>query len=344
MRLRSIMLAIGSILFVSFQAAAQSCIIYTSFGAGALAPDPTFIPIVHAPTYPYISTVGTNPVLHATPVVGIDRTHQNAFSLDPTCPRYAALAQLLTADGAIVQDFSTPFGSSGYSQALNGLNILVIADATGISAAEASAISAWVSAGHGLIIAGSIPSTLTTELMGVTWVDGDPEREFNSCTDAVSPYGPGWIKDNDVITEGLKPSEEVFSVYEYTGPAIPPVTIAATSILSLRAGARTNCFYNCGAYFDLGIPADGYSRGLAFQLGAGKVFASGDSRMFSAVLWAGYGIYIIPGVKTYQQGMQVYPSNQQFLLNIVHWIDGLLPDSDGDGYTDSRDQCSAPLI
>jgi hypothetical protein len=32
------------------------------------------------------------------------------------------------------------------------------------------------------------------------------------------------------------------------------------------------------------------------------------------------------------------------LLNIVHWLDGLLPDSDGDGHTDSRDQCRSDRI
>lgn len=37
--------------------------------------------------------------------------------------------------------------------------------------------------------------------------------------------------------------------------------------------------------------------------------------------------------------MNSEPSDQQFLLNIVHNLDGLLPDPDDDGLYDGRDNC-----
>jgi len=56
----------------------------------------------------------------------------------------------------------------------------------------------------------------------------------------------------------------------------------------------------------------GYSQGMAFESGTGRVFVSGEAAMFSAQIAVG--------------GMQVLPPdhNQQFLLNILHWFDGLL--------------------
>jgi len=51
---------------------------------------------------------------------------------------------------------------------------------------------------------------------------------------------------------------------------------------------------------------------MAFESGTGRVFVSGEAAMFSAQIAVG--------------GMQVLPPdhNQQFLLNILHWFDGLL--------------------
>ena len=72
-----------------------------------------------------------------------------------------------------------------------------------------------------------------------------------------------------------------------------------------------------GAVFTVGgqsSPAAGYSQGMVFETGTGRVYASGEAAMFSANLG--------PPVA----GMQTVPPdhNQQFLLNIMHWFDGLL--------------------
>lgn len=39
--------------------------------------------------------------------------------------------------------------------------------------------------------------------------------------------------------------------------------------------------------------------------------------------------------------MSIHRDNERFLINIVHWLDGVLPDADGDGFHDSRDNCAS---
>jgi hypothetical protein len=83
------------------------------------------------------------------------------------------------------------------------------------------------------------------------------------------------------------------------------------------------------------VPA-GWSSGWAFDHGLGHVYASSEASMFTSQL--GYGG---SGGADGEGGMQSYPNNQKYLLNILHWMDDLLPDPDGGGLYDGRDNCTA---
>jgi len=64
------------------------------------------------------------------------------------------------------------------------------------------------------------------------------------------------------------------------------------------------------------VPATGYSQGLAFELGKGRVVVLGEAGMLSAQL----------DREGRPFGMNVAGNeNRQFVLNTMHWLSRLLP-------------------
>ena len=62
--------------------------------------------------------------------------------------------------------------------------------------------------------------------------------------------------------------------------------------------------------------AAGYAQGLAFSFGSGRVYVSGEAGMFTAEVLGGRG----GGLRWMHA--QPRDQNQQFLLNVLHWLDG----------------------
>ena len=67
------------------------------------------------------------------------------------------------------------------------------------------------------------------------------------------------------------------------------------------------------------VPVDGWYQAAVAHVGRGRVAAFGEAAMFTAQ-WAGpdngwFGLRS-PGAE----------QNQQFLLNVAHWLSGLIPD------------------
>jgi hypothetical protein len=330
-------------------------------------PDPGFVPESQIATYPHIEDIGAPTTAVAGPVIGIDSTHQNRYTINPTCPRYAAFQQLLTADGATVVDFANrwsstiPGSNAAYVETLSALDILVIVepDPASISSGEADYLRRWVRGdvlcptGHcenrGLIVVSTQAQPNLSAALGVSWDSAaDSGREFTKCggprPSTTELYGPGTLIADHPVTRGFVSSEWVESVktfaheqkfcygdycyywagVNYNGVVDIPTAISATSFLTHPDGT--------------------HSAGLAFQLGSGRVYAGSDPDMFTAVIAAPivtyYAIIDIPAVDVTPPapiGMQVHPPNQQFLLNVVHWMDGIL--ADGDGVTDDSGLC-----
>lgn len=106
--------------------------------------------------------------------------------------------------------------------------------------------------------------------------------------------------------------EDVVSVTTFRGSGFLPgaSTPDGASLLTLPQGA---------VYTDAQrqrFDATGYSQGMAFESGSGRVYASGEAGMFSAQHSgpaSPFGMHALP-----------FDHNQQFLLNVLHWLDGLL--------------------
>ena len=65
------------------------------------------------------------------------------------------------------------------------------------------------------------------------------------------------------------------------------------------------------------VPAEGLLQGATVQHGAGRVAAFGEAAMFSAQ---------VSGAQRRPMGMNMATAseNMQFLLNVLHWLSGLL--------------------
>jgi hypothetical protein len=335
-------------------------------------PDPSFAPTTGAPTYPHVTDIGASPTVVTGPRIGIDQTHENAYSLQAACPLYAAFGQLLTADGATVVPFATPFVGPNpllpnpqYQAALNQLDILVIvepgpswAPQAAIGYAEANWLRKWVRGevgcdngceGRGLILISSRPQPQLTTHFGVTWSNPtDVAREFTLCGDprvvADAVYKKGTLKGDHVCAQGLDSSEAVTSVKTFMHGLIFCVADDCNYQMSVSKYANATIDLPTGnpSTSLLTLPDGTHSAGVAFQLGAGRVYAGSDPDMFTAVI-AEHMVNVIGGFPAVTppipMGMQVHPPNQHYLLNVIHWIDGILPDADGDGLTDGRDMC-----
>lgn len=292
-------------------------------------PDPNYIPSLAAPRY-------TAP---NGPVVAVDQTHSNFHTIDGG---YLGFARLLRADGYTVQAFTTSFPSDceeepeecdAYLEALLEVNTLVIANATReISSDEAEVIAGWLSGTLGceegcearsLILIADHPylspfsytifdfplliGSLATEL-GLDWVSATVYDYF-TFTPSTPPPAPtlfGLLNPDHPITLGSNSSEEIVSVTTFTGSAFEELN-EQEPILTLPDEVMS---------IDPVTDVSGFSQGAAFDFGTGRVYASSEAGMFSAQAQFFLGRF----------GMQSLPrnQNQQFLLNVMHWLDGAL--------------------
>ena len=72
------------------------------------------------------------------------------------------------------------------------------------------------------------------------------------------------------------------------------------------------------------VPASGMLQGAVFRFGSGRVAVFGEAAMFSAQEQ-------VRDDETVKMGMNAPEADQnaRFLLNVVHWLSGLLPDEGG---------------
>jgi hypothetical protein len=283
------------------------------------------------------------------PIIGVDNQHNNFHTIDD---KYMGFERLLTADGYFVDHFAEPFvpgcvddlGNCAYFQRLLELDTFVIANAQApISAEEAEVITGWVSGeldgcvacSRSLMIIADHQTNgfdfplqiveLSTRL-GLDWPNNNVTKKVFTPDPPNTPDSAGQLNVDHTIVKGISPAEEVVSVTTFLGSGfIEQPGLRGESLLTLLEGAIWTDAQ--GTEF----PGGGYSQGIAFRFGKGWVYASGEAAMFTAQLTGA-------GAKF---GMQTLPfnENQQYLLNINHWIDGVM-DEDSDGMPDTYDNCS----
>jgi hypothetical protein len=266
-----------------------------------------------------------NPAYTTThPKVSIDEAH---FNFHTAGGRYKPFADLIGNDGYRVSANKEKFTA----ESLKSFDVLVIsnagaahesnADSTkpAFTDAECDAVRDWVRAGGALLlIADHAPAGSAAEILSQRFginmskgFTGDPIN-FEPVT-----LQSSWIRfsrahknlGDHPITRGRNAAERINSVLSFTGQSLS-LPAAGTALLKLSSKA-----------YDVDDPnnpdkakitsAAGRVQALALPFGKGRVVVSGEAAMFSA--------------QNQNFGMN-YPGtdNKQFVLNVMHWLTGLL--------------------
>jgi hypothetical protein len=288
---------------------------------GQQVPDPDFNPPISQPAYKAPSG----------PVVLIDEAH---FNFHTAGGRYKPFAELLRRDGYVV----TPSTSAFTKDSLRIGRVLVIANAlseqnrgnwslptpSAFSQSEIAAVREWVMGGGSLLLivdhmpmpgaAGDLAAAF-----GIKFSNGYAMDQAGQGGPIIFKRSDGLLRDH-AITNGRNAAERVDSVASFTGSAfqIPegsrPLLVLGQTVSSLLPTVAGQFDQNTPR-----IPVSGWSQGATLRVGKGRVAVFGEAAMFSAQL-AG------PDRRPMGMNAPVARQNSQFLLNVLHWLTGLLGD------------------
>ena len=258
------------------------------------------------------------------PKVLFDEAH---FNFHTTTGRYKPFANLITNDGYEV----TPNKEKFSVEVLKGFDVLVIANAgaaqpgaadrskPAFTDEECDAVRDWVRRGGALLLiadhapAGAAAAILASRF-GIDMSKGftaDPVNYERVALDT------SWIRysranknlGDHPITRGRDMSERINSVLTFTGQSLKGPK-ESTSLLLLSRSAYDVFNIDTPAKATVS-PAAGRSQALALPFGNGRVVVTGEAAMMTA--------------QNQNFGMN-YPGtdDRQFVLNIMHWLTGLL--------------------
>jgi len=276
--------------------------------------DPDFIPNIEQPKY--LSGEG--------PKVFIDEGHNNYHTMNGM---YKPFANLLRSDGYRV----IPHKGLFTNESLKQIDILVIANPihesninnwalptpSAFSDKEIDNINNWVSEGGSLwLITDHMPIPGAAQKLASTF-----GFHFNN-GHAHGPDNKRQIRfsrnkktlKSHKTTNGMNNSERIEAVYTYSGHAFQ-VPIEAESLLEFESGSYS-LNPNKAFKFDKQTPRidiSGWSQGAIRDYGSGRIVIIGESGLFTAQL---------AGENKKKVGMNspLAPDNQQFALNIIHWL------------------------
>lgn len=295
--------------------------LFASSAAAQQVADSSFAVPSIAPAYP----------AGAGPVVLLDEAHTNFHTLNG---RYLAFGRVLRQDGYQVRPNRVPLSV----RALTGARVLVIANAlhpsnagrwelptpSAFTAAEISAVRAWVEAGGSLLlIADHMPfpgaASALAEAFGVHMRNGFAYDSSRTSSRFAFTRASGRLAAHPV-TDGRNAAERVDSVVAFTGQAFH-VEAPGRALMTLDRGTIV-LEPRVAWQFDEetpAVPGAGLLQGAVLTIGKGRVAVFGEAAMFSAQLGG--------GARRVPMGMNdpSAPQNPQFLLNVMHWLSGLLP-------------------
>jgi hypothetical protein len=287
--------------------------------------DSTFIPLVTRPAY----------TRRPLPRVLFDEGHINTDTSDG---RYKPFARLLERDGFRVlpsegrittgvlggADLFVTVNALGYAGLaqhladLAGLERSVRLPIGAFDGNEVRTLADWVSAGgRALIVADHAPAGTAARAlasafgveMTTWWVEDDRQTELR------------FTRENGglcahAIADGRSVSERVNVVLTFTGQALRPPA-GADVLLRLPSTARAYPFRRSRE--NEGRPAGGLAQAVALRHGRGRVVVLGEAAALSAQK------IDVAGATPILIGMnRAGVDNQQFALNVVHWLVGLL--------------------
>jgi hypothetical protein len=287
--------------------------------------DASYVPRIEAPAF----------TARPRPRVIVDDGHLNAHtSSDRLRPLVRLLERdglrVLTSDGRITAGIlrggelfvtANALGYAGLAQHaanLAGLERSVHLNVDAFSESEVRELADWVEHGGGaLIVADHAPAGAATRKLaaafGVTMTNW--WAEDRGSMEITFTRGNGGLGDHAILN-GRSSAERVNAVVAFSGQAL--VAPADTGVLlRLSADAREYPFRQSRE--DEGRSAGGLAQGVAVRHGRGRVVILGEAAMISAQRAS------VPGEPARLIGMnRTDVDNQQFALNIVHWLMGLI--------------------
>lgn len=268
----------------------------------------------------------------SAPVVLLDEAHTNFHTLDG---RYLVFGRVLAQDGLIVRPNRVPFSAA----ALRDARVLVIANAlhasngngkwelptpSAFSSDEIAAVRAWVREGGSLLlIADHMPfpgaASALAEAFGIRMRNGFAYDSTRTVSKFTFTRASGRLAGHPII-DGRTLAERVDSVVAFTGQAFS-VEAPARALLTLAPGTIV-LEPRVAWQFDSStptVPGAGLLQGATVAFGKGRVAVFGEAAMFSAQFGG--------GARRTPMGMNdpTAPQNAQLLLNVMHWLTGLLP-------------------
>jgi hypothetical protein len=261
----------------------------------------------------------------------LDEAHNNFHTVDG---RYAPFVGILRRDGFIVDPLRSRFTAATLARA----QILVIANPTAdrnkggnwilptpsaFGADEIESAHRWVVGGGSLfLIADHMPfggaAADLAAAFGVLMSNGYATDRTCGADEFHFQRSDGTLGDHP-ITRGRNRNERIDSVRTFTGQAF---RVVAPAVPLLLVAPDTMLLFPTEAWkFTEATPrvrADGMWQGAVLTVGRGRVAVFGEAAMFSAQ---------VSGPERRPMGMNTPTARQnpQFLLNVMHWLAGLLP-------------------
>lgn len=267
----------------------------------------------------------------AGPVILLDEAHHNFHTADG---RYLAFARLAQRDGYVVRSNRERISPT----TLTGARVLVIANAlaernaggnwslptpAAFDSSEVAAIRSWVEAGGSLwLISDHMPFPGAVEPIaesfGILMSNGFA-MDHGGRGNGIMSYSrrAGNLADH-AITRGRDASERIDSVKVFTGqafrivtPTEPLLTITQDVVVLMPPVAWQ--FSDSTPRFS----GRGLLQGAVMKVGRGRVAVFGEAAMFSAQR---------AGPNRNPMGMNdpAAAQNPQFMLNVLHWLTGIL--------------------
>jgi hypothetical protein len=280
--------------------------------------DTTFNPIIENPAYKG----------NQGPVIFIDEAHNNFHTMSG---RYQGFAKLLQTDGYQLTPFKEKFTKAGLEKG----EILVISNAlherniedwslptpAAFTEAEIKAVNQWVKNGGSLfLIADHMPfpgaAADLAASFGFKFYNGFALDTTKQGGVDMFYRGKGTLKAN-AITNGRNKNERIDSVGTFTGSGFE-IPNNAQSILVFNSNFKMLVPQEAWTFTDetSRFPLEGFSQIACLKYGTGRIVVSGEAAMFTSQR-AGNGRLV-------GMGSPEVPQNQQLLLNIIHWLDGLI--------------------
>jgi hypothetical protein len=267
------------------------------------------------------------------PRVLVDAAHGNFHTIDG---RFAAFARLLRADGYRVASATQPITPALLAEA----DVFVIANAVkggdkaewvlptppAFEQDEVAALAQWVHDGGSLLlIADHMPfpgsAANVAEAFGIVFLNGYAKKSVDESGTLIFTRAGG-LADHP-ITRGRGAAEEIASIKAFTGQAFRAVA-PVEPLMRMPTDWSVYFAYEAGE-FTRTTPVEsarGLLQGAVLRHGEGRVAVFGEAAMFSAQTVV-LGDQVIG-----RMGMNdpEAAQNAQFVLNVLHWLSGLLPD------------------